>query len=148
MCKTIKCTSDVRTIKELLADDYDQVIYDGCPSFEDFQPDLINSIWFILYDKSDTCGLIKMENLNWVTWVPHIVIKKEYRGNGSEKWGQQVIEYMKKIFTDVNYLVITPYISAKKYAERLGFKYMGIMPNSIKKNGKLMDQHILTGEAL
>lgn len=151
--KTIKCTSDVHTIKSIIADDYDLVIFDGCPSFEDFQPNTENSLWFILYHKNDasssadcgtqTAGLIKLENLNLTTWIPHIVIKKEYRGAGSEQWGLLVVQYMQERIADVNFLVMTPYESAKNYAERMGFNYLGILPKSIKKNGKLMDQYML-----
>lgn len=143
---TIECTSDVRTIKEIIADDYETVIYDGCPSFKDFQPDTDNCLWFILKQDSYTAGLIKLESLNLITWIPHIVIKKEYRGAGSEQWGLMVVKYMKERIKDVNFLVMTPYETAKKYAERMGFKLIGVMPKSMKKNGELMDQYILSGD--
>jgi RimJ/RimL family protein N-acetyltransferase len=143
---SILCTTDVRTIKEIIKDDYDMVIFDGCPSFEDFEPDVENSLWFILYQDSDTAGLIKLENLNLTTWIPHIVIKKEFRGEGSEHWGQLVVKYMKERIKDINFLVMTPYETAKKYAERMGFNLIGIMPKSVKKNGELMDQYILSGD--
>lgn len=141
--KTIKRTANIQTIKALLADDYENVIYDGCPSFEDFVPDTKNALWFILYQDNDTAGLIKLENLNLITWIPHIVIKKEFRGKGSEQWGLQTVEYMKRRIPDVNFLVMTPYEAAKNYALRMGFKELGILPNSIKKNGKLMNQFLL-----
>lgn len=143
---TIECTSDVRTIKSIIKEDYDLVIYDGCPSFEDFQPDTDNCLWFILKQDSYTAGLIKLESLNLITWIPHIVIKKEYRGAGSEQWGLLVVKYMKERIKDVNFLVMTPYETAKKYAERMGFKLIGVMPKSMKKNGELMDQYILSGD--
>jgi RimJ/RimL family protein N-acetyltransferase len=50
---------------------------------------------------------------------------------------------MKDKLKDVNFLVMTPYESARRYAERMGFKLLGILPASMKKNGKLMDQYIL-----
>lgn len=143
--KTIECTSDVRTIKSIIKDDYDMVIFDGCPSYEDFEPDTENSLWFILYQDGYTAGLIKLENLNLTTWIPHIVIKQEYRGHGSEEWGLQVVKYMKERIKDVNFLVMTPYETAKKYAEKMGFNMIGIMPKSVKKNGELMNQYILGG---
>lgn len=143
--RTIECTSEVGTIKSLLKDDYDQVIFDGCPNYEDFKPDLENSLWFLLKDGHEVAGLIKLENLNLTTFMPHIVIKKEYRGKGSEQWGKLVVNYMKERLKDVNFLVMTPYESAKNYALRMGFNYLGLMSNSVKKNGKLMDQYVLTG---
>lgn len=142
----IECTTDVRTIKDTIKDDYNTVIFDGCPSFEDFEPDLENSLWFILKQDSYTSGLIKLESLNFTTWIPHIVIKQEYRGKGSEQWGLLVVKYMKERIKDINFLVMTPYESAKKYAERMGFKLIGILPNSVKKDGELMNQYILSGE--
>lgn len=144
-CRGIEVTTALQTIKRIIKDDYDQVIHDGCPSFEDFQPDTENSIWFILKHNNDTAGLIKLENLNLTTWIPHIVIKQEYRGIGSERWGLLVVQYMKERLKDVNFLVMTPYENAKKYAERMGFKLIGMLPNSIKKNGELMNQYILGG---
>lgn len=146
--KTIECTFNTSLIKRHLKDDYDLVTYDGCPSYEDFIPDTENCIWFILKHNSDTAGLIKLDNLNLTTWIPHIVIKEKYRGNGSEQWGLMVASWMQERFTDVNFLVMTPYESAKNYALRMGFTLLGTMPNSIKKNGKLMDQYILSGAKL
>ncbi len=140
----IECTSDVSTIKSIIKDDYDLVTYDGCPSFEDFQPDIENSLWFLLKQNSTITGLIKLESLNLITWIPHIVIKQEYRGKGSEQWGLLVVKYMKERLKDVNFLVMTPYDSARNYAERMGFKNIGILPKSIKKNGELMNQYMLT----
>lgn len=143
---TIEFTSDVRTIKEVLKDYYDLVIFDGCPSFEDFQPDTESALWFILKHNSETAGLIKLDNLNLTTWIPHIIIREKYRGNGSEKWGQLVMKYMQERLHDVQFLVMTPYESARRYAERMGFNLIGVMPKSIKKNGELMNQYILSGD--
>lgn len=143
---SIECTNNVSTIKEIIKDDYDMVIFDGCPSYEDFEPDVEGSLWFILYQDGYTSGLIKLENLNLTTWIPHIVIKEKYRGKGSEQWGLLVVQYMKERIKDINFLVMTPYETAKKYAERMGFKYIGVMPNSVKKNGELMNQYILSGD--
>jgi hypothetical protein len=142
--KSIECTSDVCTIKNTIKDDYSTVIFDGCPSFEDFQPDTESALWFILKHNSETAGLIKLDNLNLTTWIPHIIIREKYRGNGSEKWGQLVIKYMQERLHDVQFLVLTPYESAKNYAIRMGFNLIGVMPKSIKKNGELMNQYILT----
>ena len=143
--KSILNTTCAQEIKSCLKDYYELVIFDGCPSYEDFKPDLENALWFILKQGSKTAGLIKLENLNLTTWIPHIVIKQEYRGKGSEQWGLQVVEYMKKRIKDVNFLVMTPYEPAKRYAERMGFSLIGILPKSIKKEGELMDQYILSG---
>jgi RimJ/RimL family protein N-acetyltransferase len=143
--KTIEHIYNVDTIKAVIQPYYDQVIYDGCPSYEDFCPCMDNCLWFILFQDDLIAGLIKLDSLNFVTWIPHIVIKEEFRGKGSEEWGIMVAQYMKDRLKNVNFLVMTPYVSAKKYAERMGFKYMGIMPNSIRKNGKTMDQYMLSG---
>lgn len=142
----IELTSNVQEIKEILKNDYNTITYDGCLSFDYFEPDLKNSLWFKLLWNGENAGLIRLENMNFTTWIPHIIIKKEYRGKGSEEWGKQVVQYMKNIFKSVNFLIITPYVTAKKYAERVGFKYTGILPKSIKKDGELMDQYILVGD--
>lgn len=147
MTRYIECTDNVSLIKEILKDYYTDVIFDGCPNFEDFKPDLENSIWFLLKQDEEIVGIIRLENMNCVTWIPHIVIKPEYRGNGSKEWGIYVMQYMKDRLKDVRFLILTPVESAKRYAERLGFTLLGILPKSIKRNGKLMDQYILTGSA-
>lgn len=145
MSRHIYRTTDKQQIKDCLKGYYGLVTYDGCPEWSDFDPDTENSLWFVLMHESDVAGLIKLDSLNLVTFIPHVVIKAEYRGNGSEQWGKQVATYMADQLGDVNFLVMTPYESAKNYAERVGFTLLGTMPNSIKKDGKLMDQYILTG---
>jgi hypothetical protein len=146
--KTITCTSDACLIKSALAGYYESVIFDGCPGYESFVPDVENSVWFILKQDSYTAGIIKLENLNLTTWIPHILIYPEFRQNGSETWGLAVAQYMKERLKDVCFLVMTPYESAKNYALRMGFNYIGVLPKSIKKDGKLMDQYMLSGGAL
>jgi hypothetical protein len=156
--KTIICTSDACLIKSALAGYYESVIFDGCPDYESFVPDVENSVWFILKQDSYTsdsavcesqiAGIIKLENLNLTTWIPHILIYPEFRQNGSETWGLAVAQYMKERLKDVCFLVMTPYESAKNYALRMGFNYIGVLPKSIKKDGKLMDQYMLSGGTL
>lgn len=148
--KSIERITDSEVISSILKNDYDTVTFDGCSVFEDFIPDLENTLWFKLLYNEYTAGLIKLENLNWVTWMPHIIIKAEFRGAGSEQWGLLVAKYMKEIFKDIVFLVMTPYENAKRYAERMGFKNIGILPSSLKKNGILMDQYMLSlnGEEL
>lgn len=141
--KTIRQTENIQEIKYLLEDYYDALVYDGSPSFNDFVPDTYNSVWFILLENEKPAGLIKLESLNYTLFIPHIIIYKKYRGNGSEEWGLQVIEYMKERLKDAKFLALTPYESAKQYAERIGFKYISTLCGSIKKNGKLMNQYML-----
>jgi RimJ/RimL family protein N-acetyltransferase len=141
----LRTTTDKAEIKDILKDYYESVTYDGCPAFEDFEPDTENSLWFVLEQEEEVAGIIKLENMNLTTWIPHIVIFEQFRGNGSEHWGKQVIQYMKERIKDVNFLVLTPYESARNYAERVGFKFIGVLPDSIKRNGKLMNQYVLGG---
>jgi len=125
-------------IKNLLDIDdlYGTLSYDGSPSLEEFIP---TGLWYFLLEDGYTAGFINLVPLNNVLWQPHIFVFKKYRGNGSEEWGKLVMAkhpYFK-------FMALTPYIEAKKYAEKLGFSQLATLPASIQKNGKLLDQYIL-----
>lgn len=145
MMRSIQLTTNKSLIKEVIEEEYDRVTYDGCPSFQDFEPEVENCLWFLLKYEGEIAGLIKLESMNYVTWIPHIIIKKNFRSNQSTEWGQLVMTYMRTRLKDVTFMALTPYEAAKDYAERLGFKLVGKLPKSIKKNGELMDQYILVG---
>lgn len=129
--KTIKLTTDITDI----------LSNKGSPSL--ITPYIKDSIWFTLKQDSYTSGLIRLECLNSVLWVPHIFIYEEYRGNGSEEWGKQVVKYMEDKLEARKFLVLTPYEAAKRYAEKVGFKQVGVLTNSIKKDGKLLNQYMM-----
>ncbi len=142
--KTISRTESKFFIKSIMSlEDASNLFYDDSPSVEDFRPDTRNSVWFALYEDKEVAGLITLEYLNYILWVPHIFIFKKFRQNGSEEWGKQVADYMKKNCGVKKFLVFTPYISAKKYAEKVGFKNLTTLTSSIKKNGELLDQYLL-----
>ncbi len=138
-------TTSVQVIKAILSIDnmYESVSYDGSPSLAEYEPDVKNSVWFILTYDGNTAGLIIVENLNNVLWMPHIYILEKYRGSGSEEWGKQAAQYMRDKYDAKKFLVLTPYKAAKRYAERSGFEYVATLTNSIQKNGKLLDQYML-----
>lgn len=123
-----------------LSDFYDKIVYDGSPEFKDFIP---RGIWFSLFQDHCMAGFINLEPMNNVTWTVHVMIYETFRGNKSEKWGQMVAERMRKKYGVKKFLAFTPYISAKKYAERVGFKYVATLAKSIQKNGELLDQYML-----
>ena len=50
---------------------------------------------------------------------------------------------MKKNYAATKFLTFTPYLAAKKYAERVGFKCVTTLTNSILKGGRLLDQYVL-----
>ncbi len=138
-------TSNKGLIKELLTIDntYDSLVYDGSPSIENYNVDVINSIWFILLKDGYTSGVIKLDCLNYVLWVPHIFIYKEQRGHGSEEWGKLVAQEMRDKYGAKKFLALTPYYAAQVYAEKVGFRYIHTLEKSVKKNGILMNQYML-----
>jgi len=140
MNKNVHLCQDIPYIKALLHKVYDEVAYDNSPSLDDFEP---QGVWFILTDGNQIAGLINLMPLNNMTWMPHIIIHEEYRGKNSYEWGNQVVEIMKKLYKAEKFLAFTPYKTAKKYAEKMGFKQIAVLPNSIKKNGAVLDQYIL-----
>lgn len=141
LTRTIRLCRDEYFIKYVLSidDSYNSIAYDG-PDLDHFIP---NGVWFLLLDGSDLAGIINFTAMNNVLWTAHVIIFKLYRGQGTEQWGQQAVEYMKKNLGAKQFLVMTPYKNAKKYAERVGFKYISVLKNSIQKNGELLDQYML-----
>lgn len=133
-------TVDPDFIKYVLKNMYNDLVYDDSPSLEEFVP---TGKWFILVDGSDLAGIINVLPLNNVMYSCHIFIFEPYRGSGTEEWGIAVADYMKKNYGATTLLAITPYTAAKNYAERMGMKQIAVLPKSIKKNGKLLDQYML-----
>ena len=142
--KSIK-QSTPRDLHIFLSDFYEEIAYDGSPEFKDFIP---KGVWFTLYEDEAVAGFINLEPLNNVTWNCHVMLYATFRGNHSEQWGIQVAQVARERLGVKKFLAFTPYVTAKKYAERMGFKNIGILTASIQKNGILMDQYMLElGEA-
>ena len=141
--KNIKHSIDWIEIKDVLGTNntYASLVYDGSPELADY--DLSGKLWFILREKNVIAGIIVLEPLNNIMWNCHVAIFEQFRKNGSEEWGKLVADYMSKHGSAKKLLAITPYLAAKKYAERIGFKQLTVLTNSIKKNGELMDQYLL-----
>lgn len=121
-------------------DTYSQIAYDNSPTLEHFKP---AGVWILLIDGDDIAGFVNFLPMNNIMWSPHICIFELYRGNGSEEWGKQAIEYMKEKYNAKKFLALTPYLIAKKYAERVGFDFLMRLKNSIKKNNQILDQYVL-----
>jgi hypothetical protein len=162
-------TIEISTKYELeawLPDFYEDLCYDGSPKLENYIP---TGVWFTLCEQSlatgsfaspsegyevagvngsslqppSVAGFINAEPLNNVMWNCHVYIYEKFRGNNSEQWAVQVADYLREHTGATKFLAITPYESAKHYAERAGFKLVGVLSNSIRKNGKLLNQYLL-----
>lgn len=127
-------------LKTFLPDFYEDLSYDGSPKLEEYIP---SGIWFSLYEGETIAGFINLEPINNVMWNTHIFIYETFRGNNSEEWGKQTAQFMKHNVEARKFLAFTPYKIAKKYAEKVGFKYVTTLTNSIKKNGEVLDQYML-----
>lgn len=140
--KTIIQSYDTDLIKGILGREniYDMLAYDGSPNLEHY---VLKGIWFLLVEDEMYAGAINLEQMNNVLWTPHIFIFRQYRGNGSEEWGKQVAEFMRTHCGAKRFLAFTPYESARIYAQKVGFTYIGCLKNSIQKNGQLLDQYML-----
>lgn len=103
----------------------------------------ISGVWFRLLQDRNTAGVINLRAINNVTWVPHIFLFPEYRMNGSEKWGKLVARFMRKNLGAEKFLVFTPFRSARKYAERVGFKHVAVLEKSVLKDNELLDQVVM-----
>lgn len=138
-------TVNPRLIRAALSidDSYEKIAYDNSPKLRDYHPDTENKLWFILLKDTMTAGIIMLEPVTNVTWIPHIIIYKQYRGPGSEEWGKQIAQYVRNNYGARKFLAFTPYESAKKYAERIGFKQVHVLTKSVRKNGELLDQYVL-----
>jgi hypothetical protein len=140
--KTIRLSKPIE-LHIYLPDFYNKISYDGSPEFKDYIP---RGVWMSLFEGGVFAGFINLESLNNIMWNAHIMIYKEFRGNNSEEWGKQVANYMRIQHKVKKFLAITPYKTAKRYAENMGFIYLTTLKKSILKNGELMDQYILEME--
>lgn len=132
--------STAEDLKMFLPDFYEDMAYDGSPKLKDYIP---TGVWFNLKEGSTIAGFINAEPLNNVMWNCHVYIYEKFRGNNSEQWAVQVADYLREHTGATKFLAITPYESAKHYAERAGFKLVGVLSSSIRKNGKLLNQYLL-----
>jgi len=119
---------------------YDSISYDGSPEFEHYT---LKGVWITLLHNSDVAGFINLEPLNNVMWNCHVMIHPSFRKNGSEEWGILTAEFMREHCGAKKFLALTPYIAAKKYAEKIGFKHVHTLNESVQKNGILIDQYML-----
>lgn len=139
--KHIAQVESITNIKMFLNKDnmFESMSYDGSNIFE-FIP---QGVWILLYSNEEQAGIINLKPLSNVMWECHIGILEKYRGNGSEMWGKLTAEYMRKHYGVKKFIAITPYLAAKKYAEKMGFTNVGVLSNSIRKNGVLLNQFLL-----
>src|SRR3990167_5972729 len=138
----IHYTNSEDEIKSVIYSFYNDLVYDDSPSLEDLVVD--NSVWLILLDDQEAvAGVITFEYINNVLWMPHVFIYEQYRGKNSDQWGKLAVEFMRKNFNAQKFLALTPYLSALRYAERVGFKCIATLSKSVKKNGVLLDQYVL-----
>ncbi len=142
MMKSVLPCNDIELIKNILGQDniYESLAYDGSPPLAQFNP---QGIWVLLLEEEAIAGLINLEPINNIMWNSHVYIYPTFRGNSSEKWGQLTAQYMRKNIKNIKIVGFTPYIEAKKWAEKMGFKCIAVLNNSIKKNGKLLNQWLL-----
>ena len=140
--KSILPLYDVSSIKAILSheDAYDIVAYDGSPSLKEYVPE---GVWMLLLEEKAIAGFINAVSLNNIMWQAHIFVYPQFRGNEAEVWGKQAVEYMKQNYGAKKFLAITPYIAAKKFAERVGMQNVCILKDSILKNGEMMNQYVL-----
>lgn len=143
--KTIELSLDIDDIKNSLEidDSYNKTAYDNSAPLFDL---VLNGIWFILYQDNEKAGIINLKEISNVMWMSHIIIYEKYRKKGSEQWGIAVALYMNEKLGAKKILAITPYENAKKYAERMGMKQIGMLNKSIQKDGELLNQYILEME--
>ena len=137
--KTIR-QSTPRELHLYLNDFYNSISYDGSPEFEHYTP---KGVWISLLQDGVVAGFINLEPLNNVMWNCHVMIYPSSRQHGSEKWGILAAEFMREHCGAKKFLALTPYITAKKYAEKIGFKHVHTLNESVQKNGILMDQFML-----
>lgn len=136
-------TIELSTHKDLLIflrDFYETLVYDGSPEVKEYVP---KGLWMSLFENEVLAGFINLEPLNNVLWTAHVMLYEIFRGNNSEEWGKLVAEEMRSKYGAKKFIVFTPYVPAKRYAEKIGFVYITTLSKSIKKNGTLMDQYML-----
>ncbi len=54
-----------------------------------------------------------------------------------------VAQFMKDNLSAKKFLVLTPSSAAANYAQRVGFKSVGILSNSVRYNNEIADQYMM-----
>lgn len=136
-------TKDRRYIRECLTHPtiWEAGRDDGAPPMEMFFIDI--SLRNILYLKADGYGLFVLEKRNAVTFEVHVALintggKGRYVCRSAIEWVFDNVPGVECLVANIpEYNRIT-----RNLAEKVGFKPVGILPTSFKKNGELHNMYM------
>ena len=101
--------------------------------------------YLLCWQDKTIIGLINYTILSYTVWNAHINMLPEYRGHIAKDCAKQFLRNLhnntpvKTVLTQVP----TPCKHAKVFTKSIGFKEVGIIPNSHYYGNKLTDLHIL-----
>ena len=134
-------------IKKILTKDslWDAIAEDGQDK-DEFEVDL-NKNYFLSVNVGETCiGLYILHAFNGATMQIHANILPEYRKHAKES-GKKVLEWFQDNASDKfeKIIALIPVIYPKVYhfTKNRGFTDEGLITKAYRKNGRLIDIHIL-----
>lgn len=143
----IERTRDMALVKRVMGHPkvYDKVSDDLCPSAEDYSPVDSDHLYYLaVYDNERFCGIVFLHPVNFFLYQGHIALLPDCLGVGTQAiemacdWMKKNTECLKIIaFIPVNNRLAFSAVSAA------GFKEACILENSIKVDGKVINQHLM-----
>ena len=134
-------------IRHILTQDHiwDSIAEDGQEA-KDFEVDLDKSM-FLSINAGETCiGLYILHAFNGATLQIHANVLRDFRDRAKES-GEKVLEWIRDNAPDKYQKVIAQipeiYPNVYHFTKNRGFKDEGLITNAYRKNGKLVDLHIL-----
>lgn len=110
-------------------------------------PDLVNEYWVAGFIDEDLAGCYRIHPMGGVLWQIHCRILPEYRQKWAIKisrkalnWASLNIEKLQRIMC----FVPVCHRNVKLHCLQVGFRGNGTLEKSYLKNGKLIDQEILS----
>jgi RimJ/RimL family protein N-acetyltransferase len=108
----------------------------------------LNHMWLLGKENNQIIGFIEFKEFNKITVEGHIILHPEYHKTGkSLKFTNEAFKYLKKHTYYKNILASVP-VECKhimKFLEKLNFKVIGLMKDSIIHNNRLQDLLLYQG---
>ena len=126
---------------------YPHVCDDYAPKAEAWEPVLSEDVIYLRPEEGGACFMVHPHNR--VMWEVHSAVLPEFR-NKSKEYAAGVVRWVAQHTPCRCFTTLVPEgnVPALGLAKSVGFKPVGVFPQSFMKGGRLIDQTILAMELL
>lgn len=140
-------TEDKEYIKSVFChpEVYSSLVDDFSPKNEEYQPVVIPEVTYLRPEEGGACFMFVPHNQSM--WEIHSAVLPDHRKH-SLKYVNECREWLKQNTNCKTVITLVPEgnYPAHALAERAGMQKVGIIPKSIQKGGKLLNQTLLSME--